>query len=181
MRWLKSMRLNRSMRNKLARVEAIVREKPALSAGVISAVVIALLALVAVTNREPAAPDAQADRNAAKRAAARAAADEIVTPTAGEAAAKARAPKAAPVTITGCLERSDDNFRLKDTAGVDAPKSRSWKSGFLKKGPKPIDVIDASHRLKLGDHVGQRVTVTGVLVDREMQVRSLKRVAPSCS
>ena len=182
MRWLKSMRLNKSMRHTLSRVEDTVRARPALSAGVISAVVIALLAVVAVANREPAAPDPQGDRSAKKIAAARSAADEAVTPTASdEPAAKARTPKPSPVTITGCLERSDDNFRLKDTAGADAPKSRSWKSGFLKKGPKPIDVIDASHRLKLGDHVGQRVSVTGVLVDREIQVRSMKRVAPSCS
>ena len=109
--------------------------------------------------------------------------------TSGDAAAQApavddvkpSAPKAAPVTITGCLERNDETFRLKDTSGADAPKSRSWKSGFLKKGPKPIDVVDSSKRLKLGDHVGQRVSVTGTLVDREMQVRSVKRVAPSCS
>ena len=64
-------------------------------------------------------------------------------------------------------------------AGADAPKSRSWKSGFLKKGSAPIEVVDAAHRLKLTDHVGQRVSVTGRLVDREMQVRSLQRVSAS--
>ena len=39
------------------------------------------------------------------------------------------------VTITGCLEvsTSGDTFRLTDTEGVDAPKSRSWRSGFFKK------------------------------------------------
>src|SRR5206468_1547345 len=31
---------------------------------------------------------------------------------------------AAPVTITGCLELDDETFRLRDTAGTDAPKSR---------------------------------------------------------
>jgi len=89
--------------------------------------------------------------------------------------------KAAPVTITGCLERNADTFRLKDTAGDNAPRSRSWKSGFMKKGPAPVDVVDASNRAKLASHVGQRVSVTGTLVDREMQVRSLQRVATSCS
>jgi len=34
--------------------------------------------------------------------------------------------------------------------------------------------------LKLPGHVGQRVSVTGVLVDREMQGHSLQRVAASC-
>ena len=33
------------------------------------------------------------------------------------------------VTVTGCLEKSDEGYRLKDTSGVAAPKSRSWKSG----------------------------------------------------
>jgi hypothetical protein len=90
-------------------------------------------------------------------------------------------PKAVPVTITGCLERADETFRLKNTVGVDAPRSRSWKSGFLKKASASIEVVDAAHKLKLSNHVGQRVSVTGSLVDREMQVRSLQRVAASCT
>ena len=39
------------------------------------------------------------------------------------------------VVIEGCLEQNGEAFRLKNTTGEDAPKSRSWKSGFLKKGP----------------------------------------------
>ena len=89
--------------------------------------------------------------------------------------------KIAAVTITGCLERNAETFRLKDTAGASAPKARSWKSGFLKKGSATIAVIDAANRVKLPTHVGQRVSVTGTLVDREMRVRSLQRVATSCS
>jgi hypothetical protein len=102
-------------------------------------------------------------------------------PDADAAAPAASARKAAPVTITGCLEQDDETFRLKNAMGQDAPKARSWKSGFLKRGPAPIDVIDASHRLKLPTHVGQRVSVTGVLVGREMQVGSLRSVAASCN
>jgi hypothetical protein len=89
------------------------------------------------------------------------------------------APSAA-VTLVGCLERSDDSFRLKDTSGTSAPKARSWKSGFLRKGAAPVAVIDQSKRLNLTSHVGERVSVTGTLVDREMHVRSLQRVATSC-
>jgi hypothetical protein len=90
--------------------------------------------------------------------------------------------KDAPIsaTLNGCLERDGEDFRLKDTEGEKAPKARSWKSGFLKKGSPKIDVVDAGNRLKLKDHVGQRVTVSGMLSDREMQARSLKSVAPSC-
>jgi hypothetical protein len=98
-----------------------------------------------------------------------------------ESAPNASVPTRTAVTIAGCLERYDETFRLKDTTGVDAPKSRSWKSGFLKKGSASIDVVDAANRLKLTDHVGQRVSVTGVLVDREIRVHSLQRVATSCS
>jgi hypothetical protein len=95
--------------------------------------------------------------------------------------AKEPAATLAAVTITGCLERADETtFRLKDTVGEDAPKARSWKSAYLRKGSAPIEVVDTSQRLKLPDHVGQKVSVTGTLVDREMQVRSLQRVATSC-
>jgi hypothetical protein len=96
-------------------------------------------------------------------------------------AAATSTPKTPPVTITGCLERDGDGFRLKDTSGTDAPRSRSWKSGFLKKGPAPIDVVDAVSTLKLTDQVGQRVSVTGTLVDRDMHARTVRRVGASCS
>jgi len=94
---------------------------------------------------------------------------------------KTAAPSTTLVTITGCLEQRDETtFRLKDTDGTDVPKARTWKTAFLKRGPAPIEVVDAANRLKLNDHVGQRVTVTGTLNEREMQVRSLQRVAASC-
>jgi len=85
------------------------------------------------------------------------------------------------VTITGCLERDAESYRLKDTTGDGAPKARSWKSGFLKKGSATVDVVDAAKNTKLPSHVGERVSVTGVLNGREMQVRSLQRVSASCS
>ncbi len=100
--------------------------------------------------------------------------------TASVAAASTPAANAPAVTITGCLERTDDTFRLKNTTGADAPRSRSWKSGFLKKGSAQIEVVDASRTLKLADQVGHRVSVTGTLVDREMRVRSMRRLAAAC-
>jgi hypothetical protein len=83
-------------------------------------------------------------------------------------------------TVEGCLVQDDNQFRLKDTSGEDAPKGRSWKSGFLHKGSKTVDVMDAGHRLNLARHVGERVTITGMLDDRELQGTYLKRVAESC-
>jgi hypothetical protein len=87
---------------------------------------------------------------------------------------------AEPVTVVGCLERDDETFRLKKTAGADAPKARTWKSGFLKRSTASIEVVDAANRLRLGSHVGERVSVTGMLVDREMQARSVRRLAGEC-
>jgi hypothetical protein len=87
---------------------------------------------------------------------------------------------ATPVTLAGCLERADETFRLKDTLGADAPKSRSWKSGFLKRSSASIELVDPANRLRLTNRVGQRVSVTGTLADGQMHVRSLRRVAGSC-
>ena len=86
---------------------------------------------------------------------------------------------AAPVTITGCLEVDNNTFRLKDTSGADAPKSRSWKSGFLKKGQAKLELV-AVPGTNLASQVGRRVSVTGMLDDHEMQVRSVRRVSASC-
>ena len=91
----------------------------------------------------------------------------------------AKATVAGAVTITGCLEQKDDAFRLKDTEGVDAPKSRSWKSGFLTKHSATVTLVDAS-TAKLENHVGERFSVTGSLVDQDLQVKTLSRVTPSC-
>jgi len=94
---------------------------------------------------------------------------------------KARVDTSAPVTITGCLALDNDAFLLKDASGSDAPKSRSWKTGFLKKRPSPIALLDTAHTLKLSTQVGRRVAATGVLANGEMRVRSVQRVAASCS
>jgi hypothetical protein len=83
------------------------------------------------------------------------------------------------VTVTGCLERDDDSFRLTDTTGDDAPKARSWKSGFLVKRRASIALVD-SERVSLPPYVGARVAVTGTLENRAMRVVSLQRIGPVC-
>ena len=87
---------------------------------------------------------------------------------------------AKPVAITGCLQQDGAGFVLKNTEGADAPKSRSWKSGFLKKRSASIDLLDSTNATHLASHVGERVSVTGPLTDREMRVQSLRRVAATC-
>ena len=134
---------------------------------------------VAADEAQPEAIVAQADSS---RAGARPA--SIARPAANATAAteaKATIQKPLAVTITGCLERGDETFRLTNTDGSDAPKSRSWKSGFLRKGPASIEVVDTARRLRMASHVGERVSVTGLLEDRQMQVRSLRRIAPACN
>jgi len=113
----------------------------------------------------------------------KAAADSPVPSPKTEAAPTATAKAAAqaePATIIGCLEFDDDTFRLKDTEGENAPKARSWRSGFLRRSNARIEVVDASNRLGLSTHVGHRVSLTGTLVEREMQARSVKKVADTC-
>lgn len=83
-------------------------------------------------------------------------------------------------TVTGCLVRDDGIFQLKDTDGEHAPKARSWKSGFIKKSSAAIDVVDTGSRLRLGSHVGYRVSVSGTLADREMQARTMRATSERC-
>jgi len=96
-------------------------------------------------------------------------------------ASKTSAAKTAPVTIFGCLEQSNDTYRLTDTDGVDAPKSRSWKTAFLKKGTATVEVVDPGHRVQLSSHVGHRVGVTGTLSEKHLQARSIRKISSSCS
>ena len=86
------------------------------------------------------------------------------------------------VTISGCLESTveGDRFRLTDTEGVDAPKARGWRSGFLKRRPAPVALVEPPDRLALRQYVGRRVAATGQLTNRDLHVRSLEPVGTSC-
>ena len=96
----------------------------------------------------------------------------LVTP-----AATIDAPTA---TIAGCLAFDDGEYRLKEATGIDAPKSRNWKSGFLTRRTATIEIVDSNQSLGLPTHVGQRVEIAGTLVEREMKARSVKQLAGSC-
>jgi hypothetical protein len=127
-----------------------------------------------------ARPDAVENRgmkSSAKPAAATAAPDPS---TAATPAAAVQDANAASVTITGCLDRDAETFWLRDVSGAEAPKSRSWRSGFLKKRSSSIELVDERNALGLSRHVGERVAATGTLANREMQARSLTRLAASC-
>ena len=83
----------------------------------------------------------------------------------------------ATATITGCLEKEDEGtFRLTDASGTDAPTSRSWKSGFLKKRPAHIELADGVGTLNLRNLIGRRVAASGTLVERELRAHSVRPV-----
>jgi len=87
----------------------------------------------------------------------------------------------APVTLTGCLEMTvtRDAFRLSDTDGAAAPRSRTWRTAFLKKRTAPVALVEAPDPHGLQVEVGKRVAATGLLIDREMKVSSVRVVGAS--
>jgi hypothetical protein len=137
---------------------------------------------VTTTSAMEQAADSASDMSAAaKKARARRAENAVNTAVAPARNDVKPASDTGVVTISGCLEQDDDTFRLKDTEGLNAPKARSWKSGFLKKGTAKVEIVDASNRLRLQNHVGKRVSVTGQLHEKEMLASSVRRIASSCN
>jgi hypothetical protein len=93
--------------------------------------------------------------------------------------AQAHDDESVAATITGCLVHDDDMFQLKDTDGEQAPKARSWKSGFIRRSSAKVHVL-ASDGLSLKSHVGHRVSVSGMLTDRELHARSVRATSERC-
>lgn len=160
----------------LAKATGTGTESPALDAATPAPKV--LLAGPAKSTERAAAPTAMPARSKAAPAPAKPAVIKAAATAASAPAAPAKvvAEQLELITLTGCLQHDDGTFRLKDTAGAEAPKSRSWKSGFLKKRAASVEIVDSANRLGLPTHVGQRVTVTGILLDREMRARAVQRL-----
>lgn len=95
---------------------------------------------------------------------------------------RAPAPKAnASVTMNGCLREDGSKFVLTGLKGDQAPKGRSWKTGYILKAKKNV-VVTPANGVKLKDHVGRQVTISGVTNGgTKMTARSIRRVAVSCS
>jgi hypothetical protein len=168
------------------RVRDLLRFPWTLQSRAIALATIFVMAVVAMMAARPASnPSAVAARADSGRVNPSAANAPDVDPRAnvagGTPTSTSGVSASAPVTITGCLAFDHDTFLLKDTSGADAPKSRSWKTGFLKKRSPSIELVDAAKSLKLAGQVGRRVSATGVLTNGEMRVRSVQRVAASCS
>ena len=160
-------------------------------AGAVIGVLIVPVLIAATQSRdEPTAATSQ--RKAAVATATPAFALSETAPSAAERSSRAATPavvepraepesdrKTSTSTLAGCLERAEETFRLRDASGADAPKSRSWKSGFLFKRSSPVTVVASTGALKLRNYVGQRVNATGVLTNGEFRATSLLPVA-SC-
>lgn len=155
-----------------------------LSLGIAGAAIVAAGILVAAYKPAPP-PDASTQPAISLSDAAAASADARITNSnraASEPVSASTESWPAPLTITGCLDRDGDEYRLTNAAGMGVPKTRSWKSGFLKKtSASSITVVDANRRSRLQDHVGQKVSVTGTLVNREMTLGTLRPLSESCS
>ena len=146
--------------------------------GMVIAVVIALVSTAALLAfAATQSPGGTASARHRSRAAVNAAAESEIWASPKTDASQTQGTQG-DSTIIGCLEQQGDRFRLKDANGADAPTSRNWKFGFLKRGADPIDLVDAG--TIAASHVGTRIRVTGILADHQMQVRSLSRVADSC-
>jgi len=102
----------------------------------------------------------------------------VASPNARESIAPVKS--SSPFTVEGCLESDGSTYRLKDVSGLDAPKARSWRTGFLMKRSSSVELVDTTGRLKFGDHVGTRVAATGLLADRELRATALRQVSASC-
>jgi hypothetical protein len=120
------------------------------------------------------------NRGEASASVAPAATPNAVANASSGATSDAVAPDA--VTIGGCLEMSIDrkSFRLTDTEGANVPKARNWRTGFLKKEATPVDLLELADPATVRRYVGQRVTATGMVENREMRVRSLQASGKGC-
>jgi hypothetical protein len=114
-------------------------------------------------------------------ATAHAAAAQAVKNTAKPAATTSAKTTTPSSSLTGCLENDGDHYKLTDLPDGQAPKGRSWKTAYVTKSNKAVEVTGATS-LKLKDHVGHKVTITGTR-DGETHVKatSLKMVANHCS
>jgi hypothetical protein len=92
------------------------------------------------------------------------------------------AAKAAPTTtLTGCLRMEGQQFELTHPKGSEVRTGRDWKTGFIRKTAKSVEVEGVSSNVMLKDHVGHEVSVVGTRSDdTHLRASSVRRVASSC-
>jgi hypothetical protein len=109
------------------------------------------------------------------------------TSTAQKPAAQktAPAPKVPMTTLTGCLKMDGNQYQLTKIEGSQVEKGRNWKTGFVTKSAKNVQVDGASSSVRLKDQLGHKVSIVGIKDTRDgethLRASSIKRVAASCS
>jgi hypothetical protein len=83
-------------------------------------------------------------------------------------------------TVTGCLERDGEGFQLKNPSGEQIRKTRSWKSGFLRRGSRNISIVGSPTSLNLESRIGYKVAIGGNLVERELRPNSIHSTSERC-
>jgi hypothetical protein len=84
-------------------------------------------------------------------------------------------------TLTGCLRMDGKQFELTHPKGSEVRIGRNWKTGFIKKTARNVEVEGASSNVMLRDHVGHEVSVVGTRSDEtHLRASSVRRVAGSC-
>ena len=95
------------------------------------------------------------------------------------------AEKTKTVTLSGCVRSGAERntFVLTRVEGEDAPRARGWKTGYLLKRRSNVPVVAGAPSIRLKDHVGRRIVVTGTLEQQDRtQIRArLLRVLSPCA
>jgi hypothetical protein len=93
----------------------------------------------------------------------------------------ASAQQAPSTKLTGCLRMAGNQYELTHPKGSEVRLARTWRSGFIRKTAKSVEVVGASSSVNLKDHVGHEVSVVGTRSDEtHLKARSISRVATSC-
>ncbi len=90
---------------------------------------------------------------------------------------------AASTTITGCLRVDGTRYVLSD-AGDTAPKARNWKTAFVTRSTRTIEIVGAPTSARLNQHVGRKVMLVGTRTDAgHFKLQAVKQVwqVSSCS
>jgi hypothetical protein len=104
-------------------------------------------------------------------------------PAKPSAPARPAQPPTPSLTLTGCLHADGAKFTLSDLPQNQTPKGRSWKTAYVMKTAKDVEVTPASSSVKLKDHVGHKIAITGIRNGDETHftARAIKHVAATCS
>lgn len=181
------MRINRSRKAKTAVAKKTRAKSQPMSKGTImrirllSAAALITLAVMAIVvdAADQSTPKRVASTSTASSSAVSASETAAPMPNSPDSKALARIPDS---TYVGCLRVEDDGrkFVLTEVGGKDAPKSRSWKTAFITKKSGKLDVTPAG-TMKLGQHVGKTVQITGKRIDNDFTARSLKVIGSTCN